>query len=164
MAGGRLSWMEIISVLFCVCVCVPFVAIISTSLRRGGRNLFGQSSEEDKSQEGWLAGGDWASNKRSFARLRLGRDGGVRRAGGRFVFWFCLHCFFLFTVSVFFVFLIQELVMPFSRFLSLSSTAPTHSRHVPNTDTSPERRRRGREMDGYLPSSRQVRTGQVRTG
>lgn len=153
--------MEIISVLLCVCVCVPFVAIISTSLRRGGRNLFGQSSEEDKSQGDWLAGGDWASNKRSFACLRLGRDGGVRRAGGALRFLVLSALLFLFTVFVFFVFLIQELVMPFS--LSLSRRQHPHAAATSPTQIHPQREEYAGErwMGTYLA---QGRSGQVRSG
>lgn len=153
MAGGRLSWMEIISVLFCVCACVfgcDYIYLIAS-----GREELVWSVGGGEETRG-LAGGDWASNNRSFARLRLGRDGGARKGGGALRVLVLSALLFLFTDSVFSCF---NTGVSYA-FFSVSLIGSTHT-----ATTSPQHRytsgrRQEREMDRYLA---QGRSGQHRT-
>lgn len=163
MAGGRLSWMEIISVFFVCAVRCDYIYLIASGREELVWSVVGGAGEETRG----LAGGDEIGHQTNGVLRVFGWEGteGLGWGGASFSGSVCTAAFFAYGFRLLFVFLIQELVMPFSLSL-LPTTALTNTAAASPIQIHPPQREEEdrREMDRYLPSSRQVRSGQVKSG
>lgn len=165
-AGGCLGWKLSRSFFVCVCVCLSLRLYLPHCVGAGGTCLVSRRRRTRAKRAGWL--GEIGHQTNGVLRVFgwVGTEGFGGPGALRFLVLSAL--LFLFTVSVFFVFLIQELVMPFSLSLSLSRRQHPHTAATPPTQIHPQREEDAGErwMGTYLAQGRsgQDRSGQVRSG
>lgn len=162
MAGGRLSWMEIISVFFVCAVRCDYIYLIASGREELVWSVVGGAGEETIG----LAGGDEIRHQTNGVLRVFGWEGteGLGWGGASFSGSVCTAFFFVYGFRLLFVFLIQELVMPFS--VSLSHTNDSTHTQPPRRQyryTHPREKKKTGErwMGTYLA---QGRSGQDRTG